>query len=837
MQADNQTMQFGKKADNLFLLAANGFQVPRFFVIPTPHMKLALEPILPLLATILTEIQAETCTLATAMVKIDQLFETITVPEVITTEITTQLAQQFGPEGMTKTFSVRSSGVLEDAKEQSFAGQFSSFLHVKSTELETYVKACWRSAFAQNVLQYVTTEQLDVQRLLMGVIIQEMKVGSGAGVLFTQNPRGIQNELVLVYGQGTGDLIVEDKIATNTYHINRNDKQQYVDIQDETALLSSVSLTQFFELGEKIEQVFGYPADIEYVLADDQIYVLQVRPITTLPQAPVTILDNSNITESYPGVSLPLTQSFAEKIYRGVFTSLASRATPYHDVVASQQPVFDHMVQALNGILYYRITNWYTLLSFLPFRKRIIPIWQNMLGVQNKAVAYQEIKLSPWRRFRSMLHLFGNCLGIPKKMERLNQQFQTTRQNVERVLGIQADATQLLSAYQRLETDLFATWDITLLNDLYAFVFTGALEKVIGTAGNSDQVNHYISNITQIESLKPVAAIEQLARMVQADPVIATTVNKALEIQDIKILEQVPAFYQQVINFIHEYGDRSIAELKLESATFRTNPLLLLQTIVQVDHALDMKKEQQQPLTQVTWWRRPLVNFMSKKAQTGILHREVSRLNRTRIFGMVRSIYLEIAALWQAEGLLETQQDIFYLFEQEIHDHILGKQVQTATTLQALIATRKQEIAVYQTYPNFSRLVFYGEPFSWPIHAVNKVTAKKTANEFYGVASSNGLVTGEVVVITDPTKIQDVRGKIIVTEMTDPGWVFLLLQAKGIIAEKGSILSHTAIVSRELGIPAVVGVADILDILEDGDLVEVDGTKGVIKRVRNTNEG
>ena len=131
--------------------------------------------------------------------------------------------------------------------------------------------------------------------------------------------------------------------------------------------------------------------------------------------------------------------------------------------------------------------------------------------------------------------------------------------------------------------------------------------------------------------------------------------------------------------------------------------------------------------------------------------------------------------------------------------------------------------------PAYSRLVFAGESFDKNHVNINSVNVSENCDTLKGTPCSCGCVEGEVVVIDNVSETKDVKDKILVTKMTDPGWVFLLVEAKGIITEKGSLLSHTAIISRELNIPSVVGVHNVCNILKTGDRVRLNGNTGEIE--------
>jgi pyruvate,water dikinase len=186
---------------------------------------------------------------------------------------------------------------------------------------------------------------------------------------------------------------------------------------------------------------------------------------------------------------------------------------------------------------------------------------------------------------------------------------------------------------------------------------------------------------------------------------------------------------------------------------------------------------------------------------------------------MVRRIFITIGQQLCREGHIDAPRDVFYLEIGEIQDG-------DTASYRALIAGRKAEYAEYEKLPGHARLVFRGDAL------VDGDAPAKWAGGFDGVGASGGKLTAEAVVLESPEEDADVRGKIIVARTTDPGWVFLLAMAGGIVAEKGSLLSHTAIVSRELMIPAVVAVESAASVIKTGDIVSLDGDTGRVEIVR-----
>jgi len=207
--------------------------------------------------------------------------------------------------------------------------------------------------------------------------------------------------------------------------------------------------------------------------------------------------------------------------------------------------------------------------------------------------------------------------------------------------------------------------------------------------------------------------------------------------------------------------------------------------------------------------------------------RENLRYERTRAFGIVREIFSNIGKQLYAEGIIENPRDIFYLTKDEIFAFIEGTSV--SPNIKYLIDLRKTEFNAYKSKePPSERFATYG-----PVYHANDFYStgklEKIEGDLKGIGCCPGRVRGIVKVVMNPEEVNSMDGCILVTSSTDPGWVTLFPSASAIIVERGSLLSHSAIVSREMGIPCIVGVTGLLKTLRSGDEIEMDGSTGEIK--------
>ncbi len=701
-------------------------------------------------------------------------------------------------------YAVRSSSNLEDSKEHSFAGLFNTYLEVEPSDIPNKVKECFDS-LNNNIDKYLNNRDIDINELKMDVIIQEMVDSEYSGILFSANPNGLLNESVIVVGEGLGNNVVEDKIDTTTYYYNLTDNVYYYD--GDINYLDNNLINKLIDISKDIKKVLGEYIDIEFAIKNSEIYILQARPITTLDLDNVVVLDNSNIVESYPGVSLPLTISFVKYVYTNVFYKEAIRLTHNEKLVNDHMEQFNNMVGSSSGRIYYKITNWYTLLKFLPFSKKIIPIWQDMMGA-NISDKLPEVNIPIGTRIKTYYNTFRELKNVSKNMDILNNKFIEINKYFNEHFSENLTNEEIINLYNKVKDDILSLWDITLVNDLYAFIYTGILKKKPSKKHLSDtSVNGYISGISNIESLKPIKSM----------------VNLAIKKDELSEIEYNKLFKE----YIELYGDRNLEELKLESKTFRTNPELLEKRIEEYRFDLNKLKDIYNNLNKDN---KEIKNgFIAKRAMIGIKNREISRLNRSRIYGMVRSLFLVFGNNLYKEGLLDNQRDIFYLSIEEIFNY-------KEYNIKDLVDSRKREYETYYKLPNYSRLVFSNKEFDKHARVVNNNIKEINKNVLEGTPTSMGEVEGYALVINDVTKTLDVKDKILITKMTDPGWVFLLATAKGVISEKGSILSHTAIISRELKIPGIVGVKDATITIKTGDYIKMNANTGKIEIVRRSNE-
>jgi pyruvate,water dikinase len=295
-----------------------------------------------------------------------------------------------------------------------------------------------------------------------------------------------------------------------------------------------------------------------------------------------------------------------------------------------------------------------------------------------------------------------------------------------------------------------------------------------------------------------------------------------------------------------------MGELKLESVTLRHDPSFLFAVLRNYLARDDMsmetlagrelefrKQAEEEAFTAVKdrLGRRKLRKFKRELARLrqAVKNRENMRLARTRAFGLSRDIFLEVGRQLAFYGLLDEPRDIFYLTLDELQQYMEGRSVQAM--FRPLVETRKAEYRAYQEDDLPHHFETVGPVYHHNSYAYGKdhqVTGDET--ELQGIGCYPGMVEEKVKLIFSPDDELNLDGQILCTVRTDPGWAPLFPTAGGIIVERGSTLSHSAVVARELGIPAIVNIPGITKVITSGERVRMDGTRGTVFRIDGGNK-
>jgi pyruvate,water dikinase len=311
------------------------------------------------------------------------------------------------------------------------------------------------------------------------------------------------------------------------------------------------------------------------------------------------------------------------------------------------------------------------------------------------------------------------------------------------------------------------------------------------------------------------------------------------------------AFHAELERYVARYGDRCLEELKLETVTLREDPAFLLHMIRSYAERGTVEAEAQSAReaairrdaearmrARLGGGRRWLFERVMRSARARVRDRENLRFERTRVFGLVRRLFLELGARFAERGLLSRPREVFWLTVDEVFEAAGGRLA--PETVSSLVAERRTQFEQWEHAPAPPERFETREPppLVFGAEAADPADAPARAgaalSELKGTGCCPGVVRERVRVVRDPREARDVTGRILVAERTDPGWTLLFPAVRGLLVQRGSLLSHSAIVAREMGLPCVVGIPGLLDTLQDGEEVEMDGTTGRVIRLERT---
>lgn len=780
-------------------------------------------------------------------------------------------------------FAIRSSAGNEDSKETSFAGQFDTFLYIPKKEVIEKIKEVYLSAFSERIETYRKENHIE-EVMIPSVIVQKMVKSEKAGVAFGANPTTSNiKEIVINAVYGLGSSLVDGVATADTYtilngkitktiakkdychiYVDGEIKQEIVnEKQKDKAVLTDNQILEVKELVEKANTFFGRFQDIEWAYEDGKLYLLQSRPITTLgivknKEEKLNVFDNSNIVESYGGITTPLTFSFIRTVYENVYLELCKIFHVKAEKIEMNAQMFKNMLALIDGRVYYNLYGWYGLLSMFPGLGKNKKFMEQMMGVKESLP--DDLFPVPQATFSDKIGLISTGYGLLKgfiKIRKMTDKFYVRLNEALEDKDIQhMDLYELHDYYYELEGKLLHKWDAPLVNDFLAMIFYGQLkqecEKLFKENGNLIH-NDLLCDEGNIISAEPAKRIREMAEIAKDDEKLL----KLLENEDMlyiqKELPKYPEFYEKIQAYLDKFSDRCLQELKLETLTLKDNPISLYHSILTFARRMQKTKvnaldsvearKQAEKVKQILKFKpleKAKFNFLLKQARYTVKNRENLRFERTRLFGRVREIFLRIGYILTSLNVIEEKRDIFYLEVDEILYYIDGKS--TTNNLKDLIAIRKKEYERYKETNPDERFYTYGAvnignnfKKEIEVHAdkthIDKIKDEKETLK--GIGASPGKISGRVRVIDNPVNAKLEQGEILVAEYTDPGWIMLFPAASGILVERGSLLSHSAIVSRELGIPAVVGITGLLDNIKTGDIVELDGTTGIVRKMSN----
>ena len=651
------------------------------------------------------------------------------------------------------------------------------------------------------------------------------------------------------------------------------------DSQPDKSSLSDFQIEEVARLALKLEEHLGSPQDCEWAFSGNILYCLQSRPITNLPPEAfydkqingreALLWDNSNIIESYSGVTSPLTFSFASYAYHQVYLQFCEVIAVPGNIISEYDGVFRNMLGLIRGRIYYNLINWYRLVVLLPGASKNKSFMETMMGVKQAlspevAALFdfvdKPLQLTFMRKAKLYAVSISRFLRIDSIVETFQTHFNRVYEKARRSNFKTLSLLELLEYYRQLDKSLLQKWQAPIINDCICMVFFGLLKKMTQNWVSMEQEGSSLQNDLlcgqgDLESTEPTKMLMRIAKVVDhGDPQFREWFLNTPSQTVWKMIANHPKsseVYTMLKEFLDRYGFRCINELKLEENDLHDDPTFVINAIASYvkmkAYSVEEMAERERAirtqaettvLAKLNGPRKILYLWVLKHARKAIRHRENMRFARTKIFGIVRHLFRAIGSHFEKLGVLGNSRDIFNLTVDEIFAFIEGRSI--SANLKALAEMRKKEFEGYKNSPpppdRFLTYGAVGSSLQYPQVLMKGDLNAGTKHEsedpsiLIGTPCCPGFVEGVVRVVKDLKDAEGLHGEILVAERTDPGWVPLYPSCSGLLIERGSLLSHSAVVARELGLPTIVGISGgLMQKLKTGSVVRVDASKGEVK--------
>jgi pyruvate,water dikinase len=788
--------------------------------------------------------------------EIRRIIEGIAIPQDICEEITRFLSR-FNAE---EAFAVRSSATAEDLPTASFAGQQDTYLNVIGVEaIVKHISKCWASLFTARAVLYRVQNGFDHRKVRLSVVVQKMVFPQVAGIMFTADPvTGNRKVISIDASFGLGEALVAGLVNADVYKVRNGqviDKKvgakklaiyalkeggtktlEIEPVQQKALALSDVQILQLARLGRGIEQHFGHPQDIEWCLADDRIYIVQSRPITTLFPVP-----EENDQENHVYISVGHQQMMTDAMKPlGLSVRKLTSAGPM--AIAGGRMFVD--VAA-------RLSSPATRKAILDMAGQSDPLIKDALMTILERNDF--IKLLPGDepgksgRVLSMAGFRTQLENDPAiaagLVARSQASIKALQENIQTKSGSEL-LDLILEDLGQLKTSLFDSQNMAAI--------MGAMDAAVWI---NEKMNEWLGEINVADTLSQSVPNNVTSEMGLALLDVADVIRPYPAV--IEYLQQVKDenFLDELVNvaggekarkaidaYLEMYGMRCAGEIDITRTRWSEDPRILVPLILGnirnfEPHASQRKfeqgrrealKKEAELLTRL----KQLPDGEQKAEETKRMislvrnfagYREYPKYDIvSRYFVYKRALLREAEALVLA-NVIHNKEDIDYLTFEELQEvvrhHVLDYQI---------IKKRKDDYELYKKLTPPRVITSEGEIITGTYKRENL-----QPGAIIGLAVSSGIVEGRARIIV---KMEDAvleEGDILVTPFTDPSWTPLFLSIKGLITEVGGLMTHGAVIAREYGLPAVVGVERATTLIRDGQRIRVNGTEGYVEILKS----
>ena len=770
--------------------------------------------------------------------EIRAILEAIAIPDDLSAEITSSVARL----GEHAAYAVRSSATAEDLPTASFAGQQDTYLNVVGpAAILQHVGRCWASLFTERAVTYRLRNGFDHRKVHMAVVVQQMVFPQASGILFTADPVTGNRKVASVEACfGLGEALVSGLVNADVYKVRDGEIVAKSVRQDEPAL-TDAQVVRLAQLGRRIEAHFGRPQDIEWCLVDDDFQVVQSRPITTLFPIPaaddrenhvyVSVGHQQMMTDAMKPLGLSVWQlttsrPMAEaggRLFVDVTPILASPASRAGLVagLGKSDPLIGDALQTIldRG-------------DFIPSLPAEGPGWAP------PGVGHASIETDP---------------AIPAELIEHSQTSITALKRDIRTKSGSALLDFIVADIAGDEADPIRSAEPSSDHggDGGRLVAQRKTEAWLDEKNAADTLTQSVpNNVTSEMGL----ALLDVADVIRPHPDVVAFLQQ-VEHED--FLDELPRLAggretrHAIRAWLDKYGMRGVGEIDITRPRWSERPTMLVPVIrnhIGLGHIENFEpgagQRRFEQGRQAAWKKeqellerlRALPDGEQKAEETKRMidrvrtfsgYREHPKYHMVNRYFVYKQALMEEAERLVQARVLREKEDIFYLRFQELQEVVRTNRVDDQ-----LIEQRKDAFRSYQALTPPRVLTSDGEAVAGAYRRDGL-----PPGALVGLPVSAGIVEGRARVVLDIAKADLEAGDILVTAYTDPSWTPLFVAIKGLVTEVGGLMTHGAVIAREYGLPAVVGVEHATRLIRDGQRIRVHGTDGYVEILRDTSIG
>ncbi|MFP3844973.1 phosphoenolpyruvate synthase [Priestia filamentosa] len=855
-----QLLLVGGKGLNLGKLSQiHGIQVPAGFCVTTEAYQKALEQneVFHALLDQLTLLKVEDrVQIREISRKIRKIIMEVEIPSDVGKAVAHYLSR-FGEE---HAYAVRSSATAEDLPHASFAGQQDTFLNITGKEaILQHISKCWASLFTDRAVIYRMQKGFDHSQVYLSVIVQRMVFSHASGILFTADPITSNRKALSIDASfGLGEALVSGLVSADCYKVQEDkivdkrivtkklavygreeggtETQQIDPDQQKTQTLTDQQILQLARIGRQIEAHFGFPQDIEWCLVDDTFYIVQSRPITTLYPIP-----EANDEENHVYVSVGHQQMMTDPMKPlGLSFWMLTTNAP---------------MRKAGGRLFVDVTH---MLASPDSRKMILggmgqhdPLMKDALMTIIERGDF--IKLLPTDKREQSSDISDKSL-LPKGsrtqieneptivsdlIKRSQSSIEELKQNIQTKLG--SDLFDfILEDIQRLKKILFDPQSSAVFMaaiDASSWI-NDNMKEWLGEKNVADTLSQSVpNNITSEMGL----ALLDVADAIRPYPEV---IHYLQHVKDDNFLDELVKIdggqetHDAIIAYLNKYGMRCAGEIDITKTRWSEKPITLVPMILnnikniepnasyrkfEQGRRVALKKEQDllDRLKQLPEGEQKAkeTKRMIDIIRNFIGYREYPKYGMVNRYFVYKQALLKEAEQLVQEGVIHETEDIYYLTFEEFHEV-----VRTNKLDYRIISERKDEYKLYEKLTPPRVITSDGEIIAGEYKRENL-----PSEAIVGLPVSSGVIEGRARVIINIEDADLEDGDILVTSFTDPSWTPLFVSIKGLVTEVGGLMTHGAVIAREYGLPAVVGVENATKLIKDGQRIRINGTDGYIE--------